>query len=111
RGVGDVFIFGERKYAMRLWLDPVRMATRQLTASDVVSALSEQNVQVAAGAVGQAPAPPNQQFEISVRAVGRLAEPAEFENIILKSSPNGTVVRLKDVGHVELGAENYETGL
>src|SRR5438874_10098783 len=111
KGVGQVFIFGERKYAMRVWLDPVRMASRQLTASDVVSALAEQNVQVAAGAVGQAPAPPNQAFEISVRAVGRLTEPSEFENIILKSSPNGTVVRLKDVGHAELGAENYETGL
>ena len=111
KGVGDVIIFGERKYAMRLWLDPVRMATRQLTASDVVTALTEQNVQVAAGSVGQAPAPPNQQFEISVRAVGRLTDPSEFDNIILKTSPNGTVVRLKDVGHAELGAENYDSGL
>jgi HAE1 family hydrophobic/amphiphilic exporter-1 len=111
KGVGDVFIFGERKYAMRLWLDPVRMATRQLTASDVVNALSEQNVQVAAGAVGQAPAPPTQAFEISVRAVGRLTEPAEFDNIILKTAPDGTIVRLKDVGHSELGAENYDSGL
>ncbi|HVH89004.1 MAG TPA: efflux RND transporter permease subunit, partial [Terriglobales bacterium] len=111
RGVGDVFIFGERKYAMRLWLDPVRMATRQLTASDVVTALNEQNVQVAAGAVGQAPAPPNQQYEISIRAVGRLTEPAEFDNIVLKTAPDGTIVRLKDVGHAELGAENYDSGL
>jgi len=111
KGVGDVFIFGERKYAMRVWLDPVRMATRQLTATDVVNALSEQNVQVAAGAVGQAPAPPSQQFEISVRAVGRLTEPSEFENIILKTSNDGTIVRLKDVGHAELGAESYGSGL
>ena len=111
RGVGDVFIFGERKYAMRLWLDPVRMATRQLTANDVVTALNEQNVQVAAGAVGQAPAPPNQQYEISVRAVGRLSEPAEFDNIVLKTATDGTIVRLKDVGHAELGAENYDSGL
>jgi hydrophobic/amphiphilic exporter-1 (mainly G- bacteria), HAE1 family len=111
RGVGDVIIFGERKYAMRLWLDPVRMATRQLTASDVVNALSEQNVQVAAGAVGQAPAPPNQEYEISVRAVGRLTEPSEFDNIILKTASNGTIVRLKDVGRAELGAENYDSGL
>jgi len=111
RGVGDVFIFGERKYAMRLWLDPVRMATRQLTASDVITALTEQNVQVAAGSVGQAPAPQNQQFEISVRAVGRLTDPAEFDNIILKNTADGTIVRLKDVGHAELGAENYDSGL
>src|SRR5579885_1567469 len=111
RGVGDVIIFGERKYAMRLWLDPVRMATRQLTASDVVTALQEQNVQVAAGAVGQAPAPPNQQYEISVRAVGRLTDPAQFDNIVLKTAPDGTLVRLKDVGHAELGAENYDSGL
>src|SRR5205814_1402539 len=111
RGVGDVIIFGERKYAMRLWLDPVRMATRQLTASDVVTALGEQNVQVAAGAVGQAPAPPNQEYEISVRAVGRLTEASEFDNIILKTASDGTIVRLKDVGHAELGAESYGSGL
>ncbi|HWC15393.1 MAG TPA: efflux RND transporter permease subunit, partial [Terriglobales bacterium] len=111
KGVGDVFIFGERKYAMRLWLDPVRMATRQLTANDVVSALVEQNVQVAAGAVGQAPAPPNQEYEISVRAVGRLTEPAQFDNIVLKTASDGTIVRLRDVGHAELGAENYDSGL
>src|SRR5690349_8279576 len=83
-----------------------RMPTRQLTASDVVTALQEQNVQVAAGAVGQAPAPPTQQYEISVRAVGRLADPAEFNNIVLKTAPDGTIVRLIDVGHAELGAEN-----
>jgi hydrophobic/amphiphilic exporter-1 (mainly G- bacteria), HAE1 family len=111
KGVGQVFIFGERKYAMRVWLDPVRMATRQLTAGDVVNALSEQNVQVAAGAVGQAPAQPNQEFEISVRAVGRLTEPSEFESIILKTANDGTLVRLKDVGRAELGAESYGSGL
>lgn len=111
RGVGDVIIFGERKYAMRLWLDPARMASRGLTANDVVNALTEQNVQVAAGSVGQAPAPSSQQFEISVRAVGRLTDPAQFENIILKNAPDGTLVRLKDVGRAELGAENYESGL
>src|ERR671922_1595076 len=82
KGVADVFIFGERRYAMRLWLDPVRVASRGLTASDVVGALREQNVQVAAGQIGQQPAPPGQTFQISVRAVGRLSEPAEFENVI-----------------------------
>src|SRR5262245_9957422 len=82
KGVADVFIFGERRYAMRLWLDPVRVASRGLTASDVVAALREQNVQVAAGQVGQPPALPGQAFQISVRAVGRLSEPVEFENKI-----------------------------
>src|SRR6202790_4823495 len=106
-GVGDVFIFGERKYAMRLWLDPERMAERGLSATNVLAALQEQNVQVAAGQVGQAPLPSGQAFQISVRAIGRLSEPSEFENIILKTGTNGTLVRLKDVGRAELGAEDY----
>ncbi len=111
KGVADVFIFGERRYAMRLWLDPVRVASRGLTATDVVSALREQNVQVAAGQVGDQPAPPGQTFQISVRAVGRMSEPREFENIIVKSATDGTLVRLKDVGRVELGAESYSSAL
>src|SRR3990170_31359 len=84
-GVGDVFIFGERKYAMRLWLDPDRLAARDLTAADVTAALREQNVQVAAGSLGQAPASSEQMYQLSVRAVGRLRDPAEFDNIIVKS--------------------------
>jgi HAE1 family hydrophobic/amphiphilic exporter-1 len=107
KGVADVLIFGERKYSMRLWLDPVRMASRSLTAVDVVSALGEQNVEVAAGQVGSQPAMPGQQYQISVRAVGRLSETTQFENIILKSNSDGTLVRLKDVGRAELGAEDY----
>src|SRR6202140_4319531 len=110
-GVADVIIFGERKYSMRLWLDPVRMAGRALTAPDVVAALSEQNVEVAAGQVGQQPAMSGQQYQVSVRAVGRLSEPAQFDNIILKSNSDGTIVRLKDVGHAELGAETYSSDL
>src|SRR6202047_1235732 len=110
-GVADVIIFGERKYSMRLWLDPVRMAGRGLTAPDVVNALSEQNVEVAAGQVGQQPAPEGQQYQISVRAVGRLSEAGEFENIILKANADGTLVRLKDVGRAELGAEDYSSDL
>lgn len=106
-GVADVLIFGERKYSMRLWLDPVRMAGRGLTAPDVVNALSEQNVEVAAGQVGQQPAMPGQNYQVSVRAVGRLSEPPQFDNIILKTNTDGTLVRLKDVGRAELGAENY----
>jgi HAE1 family hydrophobic/amphiphilic exporter-1 len=110
-GVADVIIFGERKYSMRLWLDPVRMAGRGLTAPDVVSALSEQNVEVAAGQVGQQPAPKGQQYQVSVRAVGRLSEASQFENIILKTNSDGTLVRLKDVGRAELGAEDYSSDL
>src|SRR5438270_6452999 len=110
-GVADVFIFGERKYSMRLWLDPVRMAGRGLTAPDVVNALSEQNVEVAAGQVGQPPVQAGQAFQISVRAVGRLSEPVQFDNIILKTNADGTLVRLKDVGRAELGAENYSSDL
>ncbi len=110
-GVADVIIFGERKYSMRLWLDPGRLAGRSLTAGDVVNALSEQNVEVAAGQVGQEPAMLGQQYQISVRAVGRLSEPAQFDNIILKTNSDGTLVRLRDVGHAELGAESYANDL
>ena len=110
-GVAEVFIFGERRYSMRLWLDPVRMAGRSLTAPDVVNALAEQNVEVAAGQVGSQPSIPGQQFQISVRAVGRLSEPVQFDNIILKSNSDGTLVRLRDVGHAELGAEDYGSNL
>ena len=110
KGVADCFIFGERRFAMRLWLDPVRVASRGLTASDIVNALREQNVQVAAGQVGQQPAPSGQAFQISVRAVGRLSEPGEFENIIIKATPD-TAVRLRDVGRVELGAEDYASSM
>ena len=110
-GVADVIIFGERKYSMRLWLDPVRMASRALTADDVVNALQEQNVEVAAGQVGSQPSIPGQQFQISVRAVGRLSESTQFDDIILKSNADGTLVRLRDVGHAELGAEDYSSTL
>jgi HAE1 family hydrophobic/amphiphilic exporter-1 len=110
-GVADVIIFGERKYSMRLWLDPGRLAGRGLTAPDVVNALSDQNVEIAAGQVGQQPAPEGQQYQISVRAVGRLSETSQFDNIILKTNADGTLVRLKDVGRSELGAEDYGTDL
>ncbi len=110
-GVADVLIFGERKYSMRLWLDPVRMAGRGLTADDAVNALQEQNVEISAGEVGAQPSIPGQQFQISVRAIGRLSEPAQFDDIILKSNADGTLVRLKDVGHAELGAEDYTSDL
>ena len=108
-GVGDAIIFGERKYAMRLWLDPARMAERGLTATNMVGALQEQNVQVAAGQVGQPPSRTGQVYQISVRAIGRLTEAREFDNIVLKTGTDGTLVRLKDVGRAELGAEDYGT--
>src|SRR5581483_9077512 len=110
-GVGDVLIFGERKYAMRLWLDPDRLASRGITASDVVNALREQNVQIAAGQVGSQPSVPGQEFQISVRAVGRLVQPKEFESIILKRTADGSLVQVRDVGRAELGAESYGSNL
>ena len=109
-GVGAVQIFGERKYAMRLWLDPKALADNGLAASDVISALQDQNVQVAAGAIGQAPTDGNQPYQYTVQAVGRLTTAAEFGNLILKANASGYYLRVKDVGRVELGAENYLTG-
>src|SRR6202795_1124620 len=110
-GVADVIIFGERKYSMRWWRNPLRRPSRGLTASDAVSALQEQNVDVAAGQVGQPPIKAGQEFQISVRAIGRLTEASQFENIILKTNSDGTLVRLKDVGRAELGAEDYSSDL
>src|SRR5207302_3318789 len=111
KGVADVFIFGERKYAARIWLNPVKMAGRGLTASDILQALREQNVEIAAGQVGQPPAPPNQAYQISVRAMGRLTDPAEFERIVLRRASDGSLVRLRDVGVAQLGAEDYSSNL
>ncbi|MGO9434916.1 MAG: efflux RND transporter permease subunit [Terracidiphilus sp.] len=109
-GVGDVQIFGERKYAMRVWLDPLKLAARNLTATDVVAALVEQNVEIPAGQLGQPPSNQQQVFQIPVRVVGRLTSPAEFDNIIVKNNANGLVL-LKDIGHSEVGAEDYSSSL
>lgn len=109
KGVGEVRIFGERKYAMRLWLNPDKLASRGLSASDVVKALQEQNIQVAAGQIGQPPYNKGQDFQMSIKARSRLKEPKEFEEIVLKGGANGTLVKLKDVARVELGAEDYST--
>jgi HAE1 family hydrophobic/amphiphilic exporter-1 len=111
QGVGDVIVFGIGRYAMRLWLDPDRLAGRNVTADEVVQALREQNMQVAAGQVGAPPVRAGQTFQISVRAEGRLTDPSQFENIILKRSSGGALVRVKDVGRTELGAESYSTAL
>jgi hydrophobic/amphiphilic exporter-1 (mainly G- bacteria), HAE1 family len=111
-GVGAVVIFGERKYAMRLWLDPNRLAARGLTALDVTNALAEQNVEVPAGQLGQPPSDPKQSFQMAVRAIGRFDDPKQFENIVIKNNPTaGGVVLFKDVGRAELGAETYSTAL
>jgi len=107
KGVQDIKIFGERKFAMRLWLDPNKLASRSLTATDVVNALQEQNVQVAAGQIGQPPVDNNQAIQMSVKATGRLESPEQFNDIILKTGSDGSIVRLRDVGHAELGAETY----
>ncbi|MEH2004672.1 efflux RND transporter permease subunit, partial [Nostoc sp.] len=129
-GVGKATIFGERKYAMRLWLDPNKLAQHQLTPQDVVTALQEQNIQVGAGAIGKEPAPANQSFEFALRATSRFKDAAEFEDMVLKvsqgrtnSSTNGStngstnsstnsstsssLVKVRDIGRVELGAESY----
>ena len=109
-GVGDVVIFGIGQYAMRIWLDPVKLAARQLTATDVVSALQEQNVEVPSGQLGQPPSDDKQAFQITVNTVGRLSTPEQFDNIIIKNTPNG-IVQIKDVGHAELGSSSYGSNL
>jgi HAE1 family hydrophobic/amphiphilic exporter-1 len=110
-GVANVIIFGERRFAMRLWLDPNRLAGRGLTAGDVTSALREQNLQVAAGSVGAEPSSEDQMFQLSVRAAGRLTEVSEFEDIVVKAGQDGALVRVRDIGRVELGAEDYSSRL
>jgi HAE1 family hydrophobic/amphiphilic exporter-1 len=109
--VSNVIIFGERRFAMRLWLDPNRLAGRGLTATDVTNALREQNVQVAAGSVGAQPSSEDQLYQLSVRAAGRLTEVNEFEDIVVKAGSDGALVRVRDIGRVELGAEDYSSRL
>ena len=109
-GVGDMNIFGARDYSMRLWLNPEQLASRSLTAGDVITAVQEQNVQVAAGIVGGPPLPKGKvPFQYTVNALGRLVEPKQFGEIILKTGSDGSVTRLKDVSRIELGAADYTT--
>ena len=107
-GVGSITVFGARDYAMRVWLDPDRLQSVSLTASDVVAALQGQNVQVASGVLNQPPMEKPGAFQISVSTQGRLADPAEFANIVVKQTANA-VVRIKDIGRVELAAQDYST--
>ncbi len=106
-GVGDIRLFGGAKYAMRVWLNPQALAARQLTASDVVSQLREQNQQVAAGSLGSQPSGVANQFQILLNVKGRLESVEEFENVVVKVGQNGQITRLKDVARIELGQENY----
>ena len=106
-GVGEVGIFGERRYAMRIWLDPERLAKLGLVATDVIDAVREQNVQIAAGKAGSPPAPAGQQLELPLLTKGRLSTVSEFEQIVLRAEPDGSLLQLGDVARVELGAQSY----
>jgi len=106
-GMGDVRLFGAGDYSMRVWLDPERIASRGLTAGDVVRAIREQNVEVAAGIIGADPAPVGTEYQMNVTASGRLANEAEFGDIVVKTMPNGSLTSLKDVARIELGAGQY----
>lgn len=107
-GVGNLTIWGQRQYSMRIWLNPDKLASLGLTTSDVVGAISEQNLQVAAGAIGEPPIPKGQQFQYTITTLGRLETVGEFGDIIIRAEPDGTVVRIKDVARVELGAQSYD---
>jgi HAE1 family hydrophobic/amphiphilic exporter-1 len=110
KGVGDVNVIGSSDYSMRLWLDPDELRGRNLTAQDVVNAIQEQNIQVAAGQVGQPPGPKGPAFQYTISTLGRLRDPSEFADIIIRAAnggPSSQIVRVKDVGRVELGGQNY----
>jgi HAE1 family hydrophobic/amphiphilic exporter-1 len=107
-GVGDVTIFGGSNYSMRVWLDPEKIKSRNLTTQDVIAAIQEQNVQVAAGQVGQPPSPSDQNFQYIVTALGRLSDAEQFGNIVIKSEGQGRITYLKDVARIELGAQTYD---
>jgi multidrug efflux pump len=107
-GVGDIFLFGQRDYSMRIWVDPAKLAMRGLTAGDVVNAIREQNAQVATGAIGQEPMANRQDSQITLSTLGRLSEVEQFENMILKTGRQGRLLRLRDVATVELAAKNQD---
>jgi hydrophobe/amphiphile efflux-1 (HAE1) family protein len=109
QGVGNILVFGASQYSMRVWLDPGRIASIEMTAAEVISALQGQNIQVASGTLNKSPVAQGQTaFELSVQTQGRLIEPEQFNNVIIKNT-DGRIVRFKDVGRVELGAESYAT--
>ena len=106
-GVGNVAVFGERDYGMRVWLDPDKLARLGLTSSDVAQAIRDQNVQAPAGQIGMPPAPPGQEFQLTVQVKGRLTDPEEFADIIVRTGKAAEIVRIRDVGRVELGSQSY----
>jgi multidrug efflux pump len=106
-GVGSAQVFGAGEYSMRVWLDPDRLASRQLTASDVVRAIREQNIQVAAGVLGAPPAPSDATFQLSINTQGRLSTESEFGNIVVRATDDGQITRLSDVARLELGSSRY----
>jgi HAE1 family hydrophobic/amphiphilic exporter-1 len=106
-GVGDVSVFGNKQNAMRLWLNPNELSSRGLTILDVVSALKSQNIVVGAGSIGQEPVPQGQSYELPLRIKSRFSDPSNFENLVVKIGSDSTLVKLKDIGRVEIGAENY----
>ncbi len=106
-GIGDVQLFGMGDYSLRVWLDPDKVASRNLTASDVVAAIREQNRQVAAGALGAPPAPGATSFQLSINTQGRLVTEEEFENIVVRAGANGEITRLRDIARIELGSSQY----
>jgi hydrophobe/amphiphile efflux-1 (HAE1) family protein len=108
-GVGEVRVFGASQYAMRIWLDPDKIAELKLTADDVLNALRNQNIQVASGTLNQSPTPDQLPFELTVQTLGRLVTPEQFEDIVVKAGAEGEIVRLADIARVELGAESYTT--
>src|SRR5438067_1018203 len=110
-GVGDVTILGQQDYSMRIWLDPDKLQSRNLTVDDVIRVLREQNVQVAAGQIGQPPVPKGQDFQYTISTLGRLVEADQFADIVLKTGSNGEVTYLKDVARTELGAKNQDQSL
>src|SRR5512135_2137483 len=107
-GVGDITYLGQRDYSMRVWLDPGKMAFRNLTSTDVTRAIEQQNVQVAAGQIGQPPVPPGQVYQYTMSTLGRLADAEQFADMILKTDVDGRIVRLRDVARIELGAQGYD---
>jgi multidrug efflux pump len=108
-GVGDINIVGLREYSMRIWLDPERLSHLSMTPGDIVRSLQEQNVQVASGVIGQPPVPNGSDFQLTVNTLGRLSDPEQFGNVVVRSGENGRVVRVKDVARIELGARDYAT--
>ncbi|MDH3888374.1 MAG: efflux RND transporter permease subunit, partial [Gammaproteobacteria bacterium] len=107
-GVGDVSIYPESDYSMRIWLDPTLLKSRSLTTTEVIAAIREQNVQVAAGQIGQPPVPAGQNFQYAVNVLGRLTDVEQFEDIIIKTGKGGRVTRLKDVARIDLGGKTYD---